>query len=156
MARYGAGGLLMAKSKSEAALDALKAAVQAGASLGTKVERNAVTADVIPDAGMIVVRDGDPGQPEITMSPVNYHYDHRAEVDILVQGGTEAQRDTRADTLRQAVSAAIVADRTLGGAVDWAEPQPAPPQLFGPDGGDPLKAATLTVVLSYATQDPLG
>lgn len=146
----------MAKSKSEAALDALKAAVLAGAPIGAKVERNTVLADTIPNAGMIVVRDGDPGQPEITMSPVNYHYSHRAEVDILVQGGTGAERDTRADTLRQAVSAAVTADRTLGGTVEWAEPLPAAPQIFGPDGGDPLKAATLTVVLNYATQDPLG
>lgn len=156
MACPGEGAILMAKSKSEAALDALKDAVQAGAPSGAAVERNTVLADTIPDAGMIVVRDGDPGQPEVTLSPVNYHYQHRAEIDILVQGASGAQRDTRADTLRQAVSSAVTSDRTLGGTVDWAEPLPSPPQIFGPDGGDPLKAATLTVVLNYATQDPLG
>lgn len=146
----------MTKSKSEAALDALTAAIVAGAPVGASVERNKVLADTIPDAGMIVIRDGDPGQPEITLSPVVYYYDHRAEIDIVVQGDDGAERDVRADTLKQAVSAAITADRTLGGAVEWAEPRSGAPQLFGPEGGEPLKASTLTVTLSYATQDPLG
>lgn len=78
--------------------------------------------DALPErvsaAGLLILRDGEPGEPEVTLSPLSYHYQHRAEIEAVVQG---AARDTTFDTLCASIGAAIAADRTLGGLCDWVE-----------------------------------
>ena len=74
----------MPDSKMEAALVALHAAVLAAAPSGAKVQRNGILPERIPPAGMIIVRDGGPGEPEVTLSPLYYHYEHLAKVEIIV------------------------------------------------------------------------
>ena len=66
----------------------------------------------------LVRRDGDPGEPEVTLSPLRYHYQHRAEIEAVVQG---TDLDAAFDTLTASIGAAIAADRTLGGLCDWVE-----------------------------------
>lgn len=67
----------------------------------------------IPAAGLIILRDGPPGEPEVTLSPVRYHYQHRAELEVVVQAGSG--RASAFDGLIAAIGAAHKADRTLGG-----------------------------------------
>ena len=50
--------------------------------------RDAVLPERIPPAGLIILRDGQPGEPEVTLSPLRYHYQHRAELEVVVQAGT--------------------------------------------------------------------
>ena len=79
-------------------------------------------------AGVIILRDGDPGEPAVLLSPPEYVYEHRAELEVAMAGGTSAARDAAFDALLQAIGAAIAADRTLGGLCDWVEaeaPEPA-------------------------------
>jgi hypothetical protein len=45
----------------------------------------------VPTAGPLILRDGEPGDPEVTLSPLRYHYQHRAEIEAVVQG---ASRDS--------------------------------------------------------------
>lgn len=52
----------------------------------------------------------------MTLSPLAYHYQHRAEIEAVVQG---ADRNADFDTLCASVGAALAADRTLGGLCDW-------------------------------------
>ncbi len=59
-----------------------------------------------------------PGEPEVTLSPLRYHYAHRAEIEAVVQGTT---RDAALDTLCASIGAALATDRTLGGLCDWVE-----------------------------------
>ncbi len=76
--------------------------------------------EVLPERGpaesLLILRDGEPGEPEVTLSPLRYHYQHRAE--MVVQG---AARDTAFDTLIASVGTVLAADRTLGGFCDWVE-----------------------------------
>ena len=65
--------------------------------------------------------------PSVTLSPLRYHYQHRAEVEAVVQTG--AGRDTAFDALAAAVGTALAADRTLGGLCDWAGQSRASPAL---------------------------
>jgi hypothetical protein len=89
----------------------------------------------------------------VTLSPLRYHYQHRAEIEAVVQG---TGRDAAFDTLCAGISAAIAADRTLGGLCDWVEAE-APASVDLPvDGAAALKAAVITVVLHYTTAGPLG
>lgn len=144
----------MPERKSETVLKALMAALNAAKPAGASLERNAVLPQAIPGAGAMILRDGDPGQPEVTLSPLDYHYEHRAEVDVLIDRPASA-RDAAFDTIVRAVGAAIAADRTLGGLCDWVEGEAPAPLALAIEGAEGLKAATLTLVLHYSTSDPL-
>ena len=64
-------------SKRETILAALHARLQ---TLATPVLRGDVLPERIPANGLIILRDGKPGEPEVTLSPVTYFYEHRAEL----------------------------------------------------------------------------
>ncbi|PKP68102.1 MAG: acyl-CoA transferase, partial [Alphaproteobacteria bacterium HGW-Alphaproteobacteria-5] len=53
------------------------------------------------------------------------------------------------------IGTALAADRTLGGLCDWAEAEAPEPVDMPIEGAAALKAAVVTVVLHYATPDPL-
>ena len=80
--------------------------------------RGDVLPERVPTDGLLILRDGEPGEPEVTLSPLRYHYQHRAEIEAVVQG---ADRDAAFDTLTASIGAALAADRTLGGLCDWVE-----------------------------------
>ena len=138
-------------STRETVLAALHTRLQ---SLAATVLRDEVLPERIPPAGLIILRDGQPGDPEVTLSPLRYHFQHRAEMEVIVQGAID--RATAFDTLIAAIGAALIADRTLGGLCDWVEAE-APASVDLPvEGAVSLKAAVVTVVLHYTTADPLG
>ncbi len=135
----------------ELVLTALHARLQPLAAL---VLRDEVLPERIPAAGLIILRDGQPGEPEVTLSPLRYHYQHRAELEVVVQAGSG--RASTFDTLITAIGTALEADRTLGGLCDWVEPE-APASVDLPiEGAAALKAAIITVVLHYTTTGPLA
>ncbi|HDR29340.1 acyl-CoA transferase [Rhodovulum sp.] len=135
----------------ETILVALHARLQPLAAL---VLREEVLPERIPTAGLIILRNGQPGEPEITPSPLRYHYQHRAELEVIVQAPNG--RASAFDTLIAAIGAAMEADRTLGGLCDWVEPE-APASVDLPiEGAAALKAAVITVVLHYTTTGPLA
>jgi hypothetical protein len=115
--------------------------------------RGDVLPERVPTAGLLILRDGDPGEPEVTLSPLRYHFQHRAEIEAVVQG---ADRDAAFDTLCASIGATITADRTLGGLCDWVEAEAPRPVDLAVEGAAALKAAAITVVLHYTTADPLG
>ena len=135
----------------ETILAALHARLQP---LTATVLRDEVLPERIPPTGLIILRDGQPGEPEVTLSPLRYHYQHRAELEVIVQGA--GNRATAFDTLIAAIGTALATDRTLGGLCDWVEAE-APASVDLPvEGAVSLKAAVVTVVLHYTTADPLG
>ncbi len=100
--------------------------------------------------------DLDTGTPEVTLSPLQYHYEHRAEVEVIVQGKTPASRDTAFDVLLSELATAISVDRTFGGLCDWTEAEAPQPVDLSVEGAEALKAAIVPVNLIYTTADPLG
>ena len=122
--------------------------------LAALVLRDEVLPERIPPAGLLILRDGQPGEPEVTLSPLRYHFQHRAELEVVVQAG--AGRASAFETLIASVGVALEADRTLGGLCDWVEPE-APASVDLPvEGAAALKAAVITVVLHYTTTGPLA
>jgi len=119
------------------------------------VLRGEVLPERVPPGGLVILRDGEPGEPEVTLSPLQYHYEHRAEAEVIVQGKTPADRDTAFDALIQAIGTAVAADRTLGGTCDWVEAQAPAPTDLAQEGAEGIKAAVVPVVLTYSTTDPL-
>uniref|UniRef100_UPI0040482C9C acyl-CoA transferase n=1 Tax=Yoonia sp. TaxID=2212373 RepID=UPI0040482C9C len=135
----------------ETILAALHARLQLIAAL---ILRDEVLPERIPPAGLIILRDGQPGEPEVTLSPLRYHYQHRAELEVIVQAPNG--RATVFDSVIATIGTALEADRTLGGLCDWVEPE-APASVDLPvEGAAALKAAVITVVLHYTTPGPLA
>lgn len=118
------------------------------------VLRGEVLPERIPTAGLMILRDGNPGEPGVTLSPLMYHYQHRAELEVIVQSA--ASRDSLFDALTAQVGAVIAADRTLQGLCDWVEPEAPEPVDLPIEGAVSLKAAVIPVVLHYSTADPLA
>ncbi|WP_111432096.1 acyl-CoA transferase [Rhodobacteraceae bacterium DSL-40] len=115
--------------------------------------RGDVLPERVPAEGLLILRDGEPGEPEVTLSPLAYHYQHRAEIEAVVQG---SDRDAAFDTLTASIGTALAADRTLGGLCDWVEAEAPRPVDLPVEGAASLKAAVVPVVLHYSTADPLA
>ncbi len=114
--------------------------------------REGILPERVPPGGLMILRDGDPGAPEVMLSPLAYHYQHRAEIEAVVQG---ADRDAAFDSLCASIGTALAADRTLGGLCDWVEAEAPRPVDLPVEGAASLKAAVIPVVLHYTTADPL-
>lgn len=121
---------------------------------GATVARNSVVPETIPAGGLIILRDGEPGEPEITMSPLAYEYWHTAEIEIFSRGG--AMRDANFDALKRLVGEAIAEDRTLGGLCLHMEAMAPSATDLGESGAAQVKAASIPVTIVYLTTDPLA
>ena len=137
-------------SKRETILATLHTRLQ---TLAVPVLRGDVLPERIPATGLIILRDGKPGEPEVTLSPLTYFYEHRAELEVVIQAGTG--RDALFDALTADIGAVLAFDRTLGGLCDWVEAEAPEPVDLPIEGAAALKAAVITIVLHYATSDPL-
>ena len=80
-------------SKRETVLAAVKALV-AAALPGAEVKRNLAKAERIPPGGLVVIRDGDPGEPEVCLSPLTYLYSHRVPLEIAAYESATLSRET--------------------------------------------------------------
>ena len=115
--------------------------------------RGGVLPERVPAEGLLILRDGEPGEPEVPLSPLRYPYQHRAEIEAVVQG---TARDAAFDMLTASIGTALAADRTLGGLCDWVEAEAPRPVDLPVEGATSLKAAVIPIVLHYTTADPLG
>ena len=65
--------------------DVLNALVKRLKELPVNVVRNEELPQIIPENGMVFVRDGDMGNPEVLLSPTLYLYQHAVDVEVVVQ-----------------------------------------------------------------------
>lgn len=142
-------------TKREAVLAALHAALVAGLA-PTEVRRNAIVPQRVPAAGFAILRDGEPGDPESLLSPPSWYFEHRAEIEIVVDGADEAARTAALDVLVEQVGAVIAADRTLSGACDYVQGYAPSVAEIPVESGAPFGGATIPVVLAYVSTDPLA
>jgi hypothetical protein len=123
---------------------------------GPTVLRNEMLPAKIPAGGLVIVRDGEPGEPEVTLNPVSYLWQHRAELEVVIEAAISADRDTALDALLIAIGAALASDPTLGGVVDWSEPGAPRTEDLAIEGAAALKGAVVPVSLVYVSLAPLG
>jgi len=142
-------------SKREQILEALKVLVQA-ALPHSDVERNRDKPQSIGPGGTVIIRDGEPGEAEVMLSPLTYLWDHRIPVEVAVyESGGKTPAEVLDDMLRP-IGAAIAADRTLAGLCDWVDltaPITAGIESFGVEPG---RWADFDFVATYATSNPLA
>jgi hypothetical protein len=145
----------MPASRAEQILDALRALLETVPDAA--VGRNSVLPEKIPDGGLIILRDGDPGEPEQALGGFgSVYYQHAVEIELYVEEGEAAEREAAFDALLQEIGAALKADPTLGGlafGLTYGRPEPT---IEAVAGAPAIKGATLTVSVDYETDAPLA
>jgi hypothetical protein len=145
----------MPASKAEQVLDAIKALLETIPD--AVVERNSVLPEKIPDGGLIILRDGDPGEPEEALGGFgSTYYQHAVEVEVYVEHGDAAARDAAFDALLQQIGEALEADAILGGVafgLTYGRPETS---IEAVSGAPAIKTATLTVTVDYESDAPLS
>ena len=123
---------------------------------GPRVLRNEVLPEKVPTGGLLILRDGDPGEPETILSPLSYYWQHLASLEVFVQAGTATERDQMMDTLFQKIAVALISDQTLGGLCDRVTPHAADTSSVVIEGAANIKAAIVPIELIYTTDSQLG
>jgi hypothetical protein len=145
----------MPASKAEQVLEALRGVLDLVP--GAVVQRNSVLPEKVPATGLIILRDGDPGEPEQALGGFgSTYYQHTVEIEIYVEDGDAAARDAAFDALLQQIGAALETDPTLGGlafGMTYGRPEPA---IEAVAGAPAIKTATLTVAVDYESDAPLA
>jgi hypothetical protein len=142
-------------SQRESAIGALFA-VLGQMSLGVMTKRNASLPERLSEHAMAVLRDGEMGESEVSLSPLTYHWQHQVAIELFVADPNASERDKRMDGLLVELAALIEADRTLDGVIEYAEIGPPKFDELAPDGVSGIKACLLPVVLHYSSSGPLN
>lgn len=142
-------------SKREQVLDAVKALV-AAALPDADVKRNLAKADRIPPGGLVIVRDGDPGEPEVMLSPLLYIYTHRIPVEVAAYETSSQPREQVLDEMLGAIGAAVAGNRTLGALCDFIEAEAPATEDVETAGARPGRWADAGIIAVYGTTDPLN
>lgn len=145
----------MPTSRAEQILETLRMLLAAGCA--ARVERNAVLPERIPAAGLIVIYDGDPGEPEQVLGGFsNAYYQHQIEITVYAENGDAAGRDQIFDALLMQIGQVLEAHPTLDGLVaglSYARPD----ATIEPAMGAPaIKTGTIILVAEYDTDTPLS
>jgi len=137
-------------SKRERVLSAVFAALQTVP--GATVRRNEALPQTVPAGGLIIMRDGTPGEPDVTLNPRSEYYSHAIDVEAFAPDNDSGALD---DLLRS-VDAALSADDSFGGLVEYLAVGDVEVDAFAGDGAAPLLAARINVIVEYQTSGALA
>lgn len=136
-------------SKREAAIQAVKNSLSA---LNTfDVQRNTSIPTNALSNGLVIIRDGDSGEPEITMSPIEWHYEHAIRLEVFAVGES---LDSALDLLLSQIADCFDFDKTFSGAVETSYVS-APDYDLTIDSSIRCKAASINLTVFYSTNSPL-
>lgn len=71
----------------------------------------------VPTDGLLILRDGEPGEPEVTLSPLRYHYQNRCERVGRIAERLETREKTN-ETQRRMLEAVARRSRDRSELVD--------------------------------------
>jgi hypothetical protein len=140
---------MSARENAIAALHSIMVSALASRSPAPLVLRGETIPQRLPPGGLIVLRDGETVEETPILSPLAWAIEHRAEIEITVTSATPAARNALLDALLMDIAAAVVADRTLGGAVEWTQPGSPDFQDVEFEGAASARAALVPVTLSF-------
>lgn len=141
----------MAKSRREQIIDSLVPIITIGLP-GSTVKRDGDTPERTGPDGLVVIRDGDPGTPEVTIGRGAYFHTQQIHVEVY------AQTNEIRDSLMQSIEAAIRADETLGGLAAVSEVRLAPEdalQTQVSEGAAAIRAALLYIEVCFQSSTAL-
>jgi hypothetical protein len=141
-------------SKKEDVLNAVKVMIETACPQALVV-RNQEFPDEA-DRDFINVLDGEPGEPEVDLSPLTYNYQHKIQLEVLVSARGSLTKEQVLDVVFVAIGNAILADRTLGGTVGWLDAAMPQTDNAGALGTEAFIAGEAELIAHYATPFPMG
>jgi hypothetical protein len=146
----------MAVSSREAAIAALHAAIST-ALASRSPEPQVLRSDTVPQritaGGLVMIQDGETVEETAILSPLRWQLRHVAEVVVASSGPTPEARAAALDALLVDIADAIVADRTLGGTLEWAQPESPSFDDLAFDGAASVRMAAVPVSLWFTTDE---
>lgn len=110
----------------------------------------------VPANGRIVIRTGDPGEPEVDLSPMAYNWSHRIPIEFTAVQTATLTSEEALDAMLVRFGAAIAADRHLGGLCEWLSiSAPGSEDIFT-EGAEPPRGAELVLTANYVTNSELS
>jgi hypothetical protein len=119
------------------------------------VRRNEALPSSVAAGGLVILRDGDPGEPDVTLNPRSEFYSHRAEIEAFVTQPVSSGGETALDALLSTIGIALASDRSLGSLAEnlfWSAPETS---VLAIEGAAPILTARVTVTIEYLVSDPL-
>ncbi len=111
----------------------------------------------VPATGMVIVRSGDPGEPEVDLSPLTYWFEHRIPLELSAFQSGALTSEQAVDVMMTAIGVEIERDRTLGGLCHWLEASaPLTEDIYVESGSRPPRGADAVVTATYGTHNPFA
>ena len=117
---------------------------------GAAVKRNEALPSSVPPGGLVILRDGDPGEPDVTLNPRMEFYSHCAEIEACVTQPVGGDGEPVLDALLTEIGTALATNRGLGGLAEnltWSAPEIA---VLAIEGAAPILTARMTVTIEYS------
>lgn len=124
--------------------------------LAATVRRNEVLPERVPADGLVILRDGDPGEPDVTLNPRTAFYSHRVELDAYMARDATGGGEAALDALLGAVGMALRIDPSLGGLAENLTLSAPETGALAIEGAAPILTARLIVTVEYLVSDPLA
>jgi hypothetical protein len=140
-------------SRREQVLATLLQGLQSG--LAATVRRNEVLPEKVPAAGLVILRDGDPGEPDVTLNPRTEFYNHRVEIEAYVPHDGTGGGEAALDALLGSIGTVLRIDPSLGGLAENLTPSAPETGALPIEGAAPILTARLVVTVEYLVSDPL-
>lgn len=141
-------------SKRERVIEAVESLL-ATALPNAEVKRNLHKPERIPPGGLVIVRDGDPGEPEVLLSPLVYVYEHRVPIEVAAFASASLSREQALDQMLSAIGMAVAADRTLGGLCEFLDTEAPVSDDLETAGAVSGRWAEAAIIAAYSTANPL-
>jgi hypothetical protein len=103
--------------------------------------------------GCVIGHPGEPGEPEIDLSPLTYNYAHRLWLEVIGPNGIGG---ADLDAMLVALGTAIAADPTLGGQCYFFSADAPDFNDRSTEAVASTNWATVPLLAEYSTQNPLG
>jgi hypothetical protein len=107
------------------------------------------------ECGTIIMRNGDPGQPTVTLSPVHYQWEHEVPLEFAAVG---ENRNSTVDAMLLQLDVFLTGNRNLDGNVIDARVMIAPiiDEVDQAEGAQTIRVAQVMVRLEYDSASPIG
>ena len=118
--------------------------------------RNEALPQSVPAGGLVILRDGEPGEPDITLNPRTEFYSHAVELEVFVAQPAGGDGEQDLDALLVQIGAALAADPSLGGLAENLVCGAPRVESIAIEGAPPILSARLTITVEYLVHDPLA
>lgn len=110
----------------------------------------------VPAGGRIVIRTGEPGEPEVDLSPLAYNWSHRIPIEFTAVETPTLTSEEVLDDMLVRFGAATAGNRQLNGLCDWlAITAPGTEDIYT-EGAQPPRVAELVLTANYVTDSELS